>query len=371
MNGKTIVVSGVNIRKGGTLTIMRDCLRFLSENLSEDNRIVAFVHDKSLTPFPGIEFIECPDSIKSWGRRLWTEYVKLRKLSEHLGDIDLWLSLHDTTPFVKAKVQAVYCQTSFPFLKWHLRDGLFDKKIPLFALFTRFAYRINVHRNRWLVVQQFWLRDKLSEMLGVERDKFLVFPPQRYFPDIPRGAQSEVPTFGFVSTPDCHKNFETLCKASSILEKRLGKGKFKVVITTNGGENKYSRWLYKKWGNVDSLEFRGLLKLNELIGLYSKIDCFVFPSRIETWGLPISEFMQTSKPLILADLPYSRETSAGASNVAYFPVENPDDLSTLMEKFVKGDLSDFKANPRESVDERNYIEDWGKLFNALCNDKDM
>ena len=67
------------------------------------------------------------------------------KISQELGEgTELWLSLHDTTPRVKALRQAVYCQTSFPFMKWRLRDFSFDPKIPLFTMLTKFAYRIGI-----------------------------------------------------------------------------------------------------------------------------------------------------------------------------------------------------------------------------------
>lgn len=364
MKNKTIVISGVNIRKGGTLTIMRDCLKFLSENLSADNRIVALVHDKKLYPCGGIEFIECPDSAKGWLRRLRTEYRDMYHISEQIGNINLWLSMHDTTPRVKADIQAVYCQTSFPFLRWHLRDGLYDKKIPLFALFTRFAYRVNVHRNKALIVQQRWLRDKLSALLGVSRDKFIIFPPRKYFPEIPTADHSHSVTFSFVSTPDCHKNFETLCAAAEHLEKEIGKDRFKVILTLSGHENKYSGRIFRKWSDVSSIEFRGFLDQEHLIRLYSETDCLVFPSRIETWGLPISEFKSTGKPLLLADLPYAHETSNGAPAVAFFPAEDSRALCRLMRDVVNGDYSKFSKNASSKENDTS-VADWAELFDLL------
>ena len=75
---KTIVVSAVNIRKGGTLTILRDCLGYLSGLASGgEYRVVALVHKRELADYPGIEYIEMPGCIKGWGRRLWCEYVTM------------------------------------------------------------------------------------------------------------------------------------------------------------------------------------------------------------------------------------------------------------------------------------------------------
>ena len=172
---KTIIISAVNIRKGGTLTILRNCLEYLSLlATNKQYRIIAIVHDKSLAYYDKIEYIELPWSIKSWAHRLWCEYITMGSISNRINEIDLWFSLHDTTPNVKARRQAVYCQTAFPFLKWKWRDFLFDYKIPLFALFTKYAYRINIKKNDYLVVQQEWLRNELSNMFHILPSKFIV-----------------------------------------------------------------------------------------------------------------------------------------------------------------------------------------------------
>ena len=67
---KTIVISAVNIRKGGTLTILRDCLSYLSSLPAEEYSVVALVHRKELALYPAIEYIEFQKSINSWCRRL-------------------------------------------------------------------------------------------------------------------------------------------------------------------------------------------------------------------------------------------------------------------------------------------------------------
>jgi len=341
---KTIVVSAVNLRKGGTLTILRDCLKYLSENYASENRIVALVHDRKLCEYPGIEYMEFPDTIKSWGRRLWCEYVTMNKVSKQIAEQDgrkvwMWLSLHDTTPRVQAEHQEVYCHTSFPFLKIKLRDFVMDPKIPMFAMFTRFAYRVNVHANDYLIVQQQWFKDAMCKMLNVPAEKVRVIAPtMSAVPEVSDGMVEEVrgrydgkPIFFFASTADCHKNFETLCEAAKRLEAQVGKGKFKVVLTISGKENRYSQWVYKNWGDVDSIDFHGFMSKEELFAYYKAAECFVFPSRVETWGLPISEYIATAnKSLLLADLPYAHETSAGGNMVKYFSVTDVESLKNLM-----------------------------------------
>lgn len=338
---KTIVVSAVNLRKGGTLKILRQALQYLSGRAERENlRVIALVHKKELCGFPGIEYIEMPWCIKSWAHRLWAEYVTMYGISRRLAaerngrPVDVWLSLHDTTPRVIARKREVYCHTSFPFLKIKARDFLMDSKIPLFALLGRFVYRINARANDYIIVQQNWFADSMSALLNVPRERFRVIPP--VFEKIPQAEmameKNSVPTFLYVSTPDCHKNFETLLEASRLLEKELGCGKFRTVITVKGDENRYAEWLHRKWGRVQSVEFLGRVPHDKLDSLYSSADVFVFPSRIETWGLPISEYMAANPGgrLLLADLPYARETAQAAAYASFFKVTDASGLKRLM-----------------------------------------
>lgn len=226
---RTIVVSAVNIRKGGTLTILRQCLEHLSLlSGTKQFRVVALVHQKSLAYYPSIEYIEIHDTVKSWGRRLWCEYVTMYHISRKLAPVYLWLSLHDTTPRVIAERQAVYCQTSFPFLRWKWQDLRFDYKIVLFALFTRLAYRININNNKYLIVQTDWLRKGFAQMFGLPENKFIVAPPKQgeWIESKTTCSKNNVYTFLFASTPDCHKNFELGMSGSTVATRRIGGKQF-------------------------------------------------------------------------------------------------------------------------------------------------
>ena len=46
---KVIIVSAINFRNAGPLSILNDCLSYLNEELANDYRIIALVHAKELT----------------------------------------------------------------------------------------------------------------------------------------------------------------------------------------------------------------------------------------------------------------------------------------------------------------------------------
>lgn len=368
---RTIVVSAVNLNVGGTLTILRECLGYLSElaKSSGEFHVVALVHKKELAFYENIEYIELPWSKKCWVNRIWCEYVTMNRISRELFPVYLWLSLHDTTPNVQAIKRAVYCHNPFPFYQWKWRDLFFNYKIVLFSWFSSYIYRINIYKNDYIVLQQQWIREEFRRMFSLRRERIIVAPPQplHWGLKTKKNFFLNKCCFFYPSSPNLHKNFESLCEASRLLENEVGKGRFTVVLSVRGDENKYASWLKKKWGEVESIDFAGFMSRERLYGYYQAADCLVFPSKVETWGLPISEFMETGKPMLLADLPYAHETSAGSECTAFFSATDVVELKNEMKKILEGDWTSLKKIPLLTGEEP-IAYTWKELFEKLVKE---
>ncbi|MFD2557052.1 glycosyltransferase [Sphingobacterium tabacisoli] len=372
---KTIVISAVNIVEAGPLAILRNCLHYLSElAANEEYKVVALVYERELAEYPNITYIETKWPKKNWINRLWYEYVSMKKVSKTIGPVYLWFSLHDTSPRVEADLQAVYCHNSFTFYKWKWRELLFAPKIVLFSLFTKYIYGFNVAANRYLVVQQEWFREAMAKDFNFSAQDIIVARPQQIVPirntsSSNKGGNGECYSFLFPASPNSHKNFECLCEAVAQLDSKEGLPKFKVYITITGKENSYTRWIFKKWGNrYESLCFIGFLGKESLLGYYEGVDCLVFPSKTESWGLPISEFANYGKPMLLADLPYARETAAGSRCTAFFDPDRPDNLAAHMEQLIMGEATVLAPVPEREI-AVPVAEEWSTLFNLLLNEQ--
>ena len=134
----------------------------------------------------------------------------------------------------------------------------------------------------------------------------------------------------------------------------------------SGQENKYAQWLYKKFGSVSSIEFAGFMSREKLFGYYHAVDCLVFPSKVETWGLPVSEFMATGKPMLLADLPYAHETAAGSMQTAFFKLSDPVQLMNLMKRLCEDDFT-FLTSIGTSDKRFSFASSWRELFDSILN----
>ena len=364
---KTIVISAVNLNVGGTLTILRDCLAYLSAHaVAQGYRVVAIVYKQELANYPNIEYIETQWPKQRWVNRLWYEYVSLKKISKEIGEIDLWFSLHDTTPNVYAKRRAVYCHNPFPFYKWKMRDLLLAPQFVAFSLFSKFYYQKNIHKNQHVIVQQQWLKDAFHSMFDLPKDKLVIALPDKPKTDefLEKDKAHSGFNFVYAASPNSHKNFECLCEAAAILEKQ-GIKNFKVFLTLTGSENKYAQWLHEKWAkSAPAIQWIGFQSRASLFDYYAQSDCIVFPSKAETWGLPISEFATLEKPMLLADLPYAHETAAASAKVAFFDPDTPKQLAEHMKALLAGNKTALSPVPVLNYDKPT-ASSWDELFSIL------
>lgn len=357
-----IVISGVNFSEGGPLTIMRECLEECLTLIPHGWRIVALVHDERLFDISGIEFISFPKAKRSWSKRLYYEYVVFHRLSKRL-QATVWLSLHDITPRVIAERRAVYCHNPSPFYSPSIADFWFDPKFFLFTLFYKHLYRINIHTNQFVIVQQDWIRDAFKRMYSVS-DVVVAHPiPPAPTTDIQPRIYSSPTIFFYPALPRTFKNFETLCRAAIDLARKTPKP-FEVRITIDGNENRYAKWLKSIYGRYPYIKFIGRQSKEEMSEQYSRADAVVFPSRLETWGLPITEAKQRGKRLIVADLPYAHETSGNHADVVFFDPNDHIALSLHMKAIVCGEVRPTLEHhwpPPKSP----FAENWHELIRML------
>lgn len=368
-----IVISGVSMTDSGILSILRACLNSLEQSaLTSNYRIIALVPNKSLLPaYVNVELLEFQKAKKHYYYRLYAEFWKFYQLSKQLKPI-LWLSLHDISPRVKAAVQAVYMHNPTPFYEPGWLDWKFIPKNAIWAYLYQYLYRLNIHANRFLIVQQSWIRTDFSKRFRFLKERIIVARPVEK--DGSKKTLSEeraTPTFTFIypSYPRVFKNFEIVCKAVALLEKE-GFNNIKVLLTIDGTENKYSAYILKKFAHLQCVEFRGILPPEKMEAFYQEADCLLFPSKLETWGLPISEFMPFEKPMIISDLPYAYETASGARQVAFFKPDDARSLADRMKEIALGDSSHFNPVKPVKISEP-VVEKWEALFNILLESADI
>ena len=110
----------------------------------------------------------------------------------------------------------------------------------------------------------------------------------------------------------------------------------------------------------------GKIKRKQLLSMYNGMDCLIFPSKIETWGLPISEAKIYKKPLFLANLPYAKETCGEYEMVSFFNENSATALAKIITEFVE-EKHNFQGNTI-TYDTSKDLHNWKELFHYILND---
>lgn len=356
-----LVISGVNLVEGGPLTVLRDCVAAAEELLVNNWDVIVLVNNASLIETSGVTLLEFPLAKRSWLIRLYYEWWYFRKLSKNIKP-DIWLSLHDITARVNAP-QAVYCHNPAPFYKITLREAWLEPTLLLFNLFYRYLYGIGIQRNSYVIVQQEWLRKEFKRLYALKNVIVahpVVCTEQNRMPRAKNNEENFI--FIYPALPRVFKNIELVCEAVKHLN-QAGISGFKVRLTLDGGENRYAAYLIERYANTDGIEFIGRQNKQEMINQYDESDCVLFPSRLETWGLPISEAKALGKPLLIADLPYAHETVGTYDKVSFIDPFDALGLAIKIKSIMDGTFT--YSGAVAASPEAPFVSDWRELLRLL------
>lgn len=353
------------MKDGGIFTIMDNCLHKISEYSNNyELEITALVHDKSQFNYPNITYIEFPKAKKSWFSRLYYEYIYFNKLSKKINP-DVWFSLHDVTPNVIAKKRFVYCHHPTVFYSPTFLDWKFDYKIGVFSILYKYLFQINIRKNTAVFVQQNWTKEAFEKLYKINNIK-VTKPEFIAISDFiePKLNPSKIHFF-YPCIARSFKNIECIAEALKLVSNDVKK-LIEVHVTIAENDSKYADYIIGKY-QLNELKFIGKKTRKEVFGYYKKMDCLLFPSKLETWGLPITEAKGFEKPMLVANLPYAKETVGDYEKVSFFNPENPSELAGLMTSFVNKTIK-YQEN-KFIFDENNQLNDWNSVFDFMLKEE--
>ena len=138
------------------------------------------------------------------------------------------------------------------------------------------------------------------------------------------------------------------------------------MLTLAGTENAYAKRIRRNYGDLSNITFAGRLARNRVFDYYRSSDCLIFASRLETWGLTITEFKATGRPMLLADYPYAHETAGSYEPVAFFDPDDERQLAELMLAVISGTFRPADR-PAPSPIAPPYAASWSELWTMILD----
>ena len=322
MIGKTIIITAVNITHGGPAVVLTQLLDEVHGY--EKYSLTLFTNSSFCNSYSvpqNVNVISCDWAIKSLAHRLFFEFIYLYIWSlKH--NVHVCLSANDFNPFVKAKYNIAYIHNPLVYTPYKLLRRLGFKTLFKSLSYSLYQY-VFLRFNDYVVCQQGWIADYLKSKFGLRN--VYVSRPLFHFAEMviddKRPLNSKC-IFSYPVVPREGKNLELIISVLEILP-RSYHSKVEFNLTFDGSETEYSNNIARKLAGYDCINLIGYLTRKEMAILYAQTDVLIFPSFLETWGLPLSEFSIYRRPVLVSEFPYAHETLDGCVNVTFLPFDNP------------------------------------------------
>lgn len=331
-----ILVYDVAASVGGALTVLEDYYRRALSD--KENDYVFVLSTPNLAEADNISVLNYPFVKKGWLSRLRFDLCVMPGLVRRLNP-DRILSLQNTlVPFVR-KEQWVYMHNLLPRDICDMRFSM--KSEPVLWIYQNVIGRVisrSLRRADKVIVQSEWLKERCSKRYGISAERIEVERPLSVPFETSRNSaeKGEEVVFFYPASSASYKNHQVILDACSRL-KNEGIDGYKVVFTLSGSEGALSESLRARSEEEDlPIQFCGHLDREGMVAAYMKSDALLFPSRLETWGLPLQEAQQFGLGIIASDLDYAHETVGGYGQASFFDPTNSRELAGLMRGLVAG-----------------------------------
>lgn len=321
-----IMVYDVAAESGGAMTILKQYYEdFLSKN---NNEYFFVISNQCLITQENVKVLSYPFVKKSWLHRLYFDYLLAPKLIKEYK-IDRVFSLQNMRmPRVKVH-QTVYFHNLLALTKEKFCFFLHPRLWIYKNVIGRLIRHSLKHADR-IIVQAEWIKKQCIEELKVDSQIIEVEQPIiSLLSGDGENRKSDVCTFFYPANGEYFKNHRQVVSACKLL-KEQGIHDYKVCFTLEGTENKDIKKIQKIVCRENlPIEFLGYLSKERMIDMYLS-SVLVFPSYIETIGLPLLEAKNFGMRILCADCQYAHAALEGYQGVEYFEHSTPIQIADLM-----------------------------------------
>lgn len=320
---KFIIVNATALDQSGALSIVKQFVENIPENAI--NWLI-FVSDRILLEGDRLNVrIEPIAKVKPMHKRFWWDVVGLNKWLKQKGIEPIaCVSLQNTGFHVYKKhiPHFIYYHQSIPFfpyswnpLKAEQRSLWFYKHIyPIFV-------KLFLKKDTKIFVQLDFIKEGFAKKFHHPINNIEIFFPSVVKPktDLSIALSDNYLNLFYPATSFFYKNHKVVREAASKLEMNV---KFYFTLP--------------KDGSFGCIECIGTIPYEQVCSMYRACDALVFPSYIETFGLPLIEAAMTGLPILVSDLPYAREVLYGYEGAVFVKYNNSDAWTKAIGNLKKG-----------------------------------
>ena len=339
---KTIVINNPAARSSGALTILKEFLEKIS-TLECNRKFYIFVSLDELKKYENksIKIIVLPQQ-GFINRILWDNFGLKKYLNQNNIYPKICLSIQNTGVNLNKKIpQIIYYHQPLSIVE--LNWNILKKEERIFWMYKNiYPFFIKQHLNkvRKVIVQTEWVKEGFNKNFNYSIYDIAVVRPEikKINVDSIKSIPKNKFRIFYPATPLVYKNHKIIIEASGLLKKEKDIEDIECIFTFDKSENLELDSLIKKYGLEESIKLVGKIPYKKVLEYYKSSDLLVFPSYLETFGLPLVEAQRFNLPIVGLDLPYIREVTKGYINIVYLKENTYKELKqVLLGKLLTGD----------------------------------
>lgn len=329
-----IMVFDVPAEGGGALSILSE---FYNEVKSKRDKSIKWIFVLSTPSFQETEYIKVlrfPWVKKSWGHRFFFDNVIAPQLIKKYNVDEVFSLQNVIVPRTDVK-QTLYLHQPLPFIE-HKFSFSENKLFWIYQNIISKNIFSSIKKADKVIVQTEWMRKACIQKTNIDSEKVVIMPPQIKIDDISlfQKSKESLSTFFYPASELKYKNHEIVVEACKRL-KDEGFNDYRIIFTLKGNENDHITKLYREALENDlPINFVGKLQREVVFNYYAN-SVLLFPSYIETFGLPLLEAKLYKSVIIASNSEFSHEILDNYENVYFFDPFNSLQLSNLMKMTTK------------------------------------
>ena len=346
----TVLVNATATRSSGALSILNQFVGHISSN--DGNYYVLFVDPdyKEIVHGGCIKYIRV--DTQSWRRRIcWDNWGLKRYARQHKLHPSLIVSLQNTgVRFDKNIPQLIYYHQSlvlFP-KRWSFfkrQERLFFLYKHIYSLFVAQSIRKNVS----FVVQIPSIKKAFVKRFSISSDSVYVIPPEVQKIDYDAISASNISDgkkhFIYPATPYLYKNHTLLLQALHLIKAKdeILFQKIRVHFTLQKNNPLCLDGQARALGVEEAIVYEGVLPFQKLLSYYKSMDALLFPSYIETFGLPLLEAAGAGIAIVASDLPYAHDVIGEYEGVTYLDYQDAKAWALVIENLCVQERKNYPS----------------------------
>lgn len=333
---KIIVVNATALTSGGALTILRDFISNIDDDIN--NKYYIFIN-KNIIHHINIEKSNIKlitTNIHTVINRIYWDFYGLKKyLKKHKIIPNTIISLQNTSINFEYKKyhtkQIIYLHQGIPLSD---KSWSFFKKDEIKLAFYKYIYpffifRFYNHKYTTFIVQTNWMKQALNKTFKINLDNIKVIKPNlshiisinTNINQINKLNLTHKFVLFYPTSAVKFKNYTEIAYAINYIKNNkkyydlgLDINNIALYITIDKTSDLKFYNLIKKLDLEDNIIFLGHLNYDKVLEYYNSMTALVFPSYIESLGLPLIEATIFNKPIIAINQNYSKEVLSEYTN---------------------------------------------------------